>query len=237
MAYILSLETATTSCSVALHEEDKLIATVEHHIPQSTASRLSVMIDEVFKQSGLNPTQLNAVAVSAGPGSYTGLRIGVATAKGFCYALNIPLIAINTLELMAYQVIPSPMERGRGEASEAGEALLCPMLDARRMEVYTLLTNSDLKNIEPTEAKIIDESSYQSWLEKNKILFFGNGSDKCKELIRHENAAFIPHIIPSAAKLGEVAFQKFKSNQFEDLATYEPYYLKDFLVKKPKSIS
>jgi len=235
MAVILSLETATSVCSAALHDNGKLLAASEHHVPQSTASMLAVLIDEIFKKTSIKSSQLNAVAVSAGPGSYTGLRIGVATAKGFCYALNIPLIAINTLELMAYQVAantPSPLERGRGEA---GAALLCPMLDARRMEVYTLLAGPDLKVIESTEAKVIDELSYQSWLEKNKILFFGNGSDKCKEMIRHENAVFIPGVIPSAAKLGEMAFQKFNSNQFEDLAAYEPYYLKDFMVKKPKS--
>jgi len=227
MALILSLETATSVCSAAIHDNGKLLAASEHHVPQSTASMLAVLIDEIVKQASIQPSQLNAVAVSAGPGSYTGLRIGVATAKGFCYALNIPLIAINTLELMTYQVA--------SQDSLSNDVLLCPMLDARRMEVYTLLAGPDLKVIESTEAKVIDELSYQSWLEKNKILFFGNGSDKCKEMIRHENAIFIPGIIPSAAKLGEMAFQKFNSNQFEDLAAYEPYYLKDFMVKKPKS--
>ena len=227
MALILSLETATSVCSAALHDDGKLLASSEHHVPQSTASMLAVLIDEIFKKASIEPSQLNAVAVSAGPGSYTGLRIGVATAKGFCYALNIPLIAINTLELMTYQVIV--------QHSSSDNTLLCPMLDARRMEVYTLLAGTDLKIIESTEAKVIDELSYQSWLEKNKILFFGNGSDKCKEMIRHENAVFIPGVIPSAAKLGEMAFRKFNSNQFEDLAAYEPYYLKDFMVKKPKS--
>jgi tRNA threonylcarbamoyladenosine biosynthesis protein TsaB len=227
MALILSLETATSVCSAALHDDGKVIASSEYHVPQSTASMLAVLIDEIFKHASVKPLQLNAVAVSAGPGSYTGLRIGVATAKGFCYALNIPLIAINTLELMTYQVT--------SQDSLSKDVLLCPMLDARRMEVYTLLANADLTIIEPTEAKVIDELSYQSWLEKNKILFFGNGSDKCKEMIRHEHAVFIPGVTPSAAKLGEMAFQKFNSNQFEDLATYEPYYLKDFMVKKPKS--
>lgn len=227
MALILSLETATSVCSAALHDGDQLIAAEEYNVPQSTASQLSVLIDQLFKRTGVQPSQLSAVAVSAGPGSYTGLRIGVATAKGFCYALNIPLIAVNTLELLAYQVV--------SQNGLSGNELLCPMLDARRMEVYTLLATADLKIIELTEAKIIDGLSYQSWLEKNKILFFGNGSDKCKEMIRHANAVFIPDIIPSAAKLGEMAFQKFKSNQFENLATYEPYYLKDFMVKKPKS--
>ncbi|HEY5823333.1 MAG TPA: tRNA (adenosine(37)-N6)-threonylcarbamoyltransferase complex dimerization subunit type 1 TsaB [Cyclobacteriaceae bacterium] len=228
MALILSLETATSVCSAALHDDGKLLASSEYHVPQSTASMLAVLIDEIFKKTSIEPSQLNAVAVSAGPGSYTGLRIGVATAKGFCYALNIPLIAINTLQLLVHQVASQHLL--------SDNALLCPMLDARRMEVYTLLSGADLKIIESTEAKVIDELSYQSWLEKNKILFFGNGSDKCKEMIQHENAVFIPDIIPSAAKLGEMAVHKFNSSQFEDLATYEPYYLKDFMVKKPKSI-
>jgi tRNA threonylcarbamoyladenosine biosynthesis protein TsaB len=227
MALILSLETATSVCSAALYDNDKLLANEEYHVPQSTASQLSVLIDQLFNRTGRQPSQLNAVAVSAGPGSYTGLRIGVATGKGFCYALNIPLIAINTLELMAYQFASQNVL--------SGSELLCPMLDARRMEVYTLLAAADLRIIESTEAKVIDESSYQSWLEKNKILFFGNGSDKCKEMIRHENAVFISGIIPSAAKLGEMAFRKYNFKQFEDLAAYEPYYLKDFMVKKPKS--
>jgi tRNA threonylcarbamoyladenosine biosynthesis protein TsaB len=235
MALILSLETATSVCSAALHEDGILLAFSEYHVPQSTASKLSVLIDQLFELATIHPSQVSALAVSAGPGSYTGLRIGVATAKGFCYALNIPLIAINTLELLTYQIssalIPSTLEGGSGEA----KALLCPMLDARRMEVYTLLAGTDLKVIEPTEAKVIDELSYQLWLEKNKILFFGNGSDKCREMIQHENAVFLPGVIPSAAKLGEMAFRKFNSNQFEDLAAYEPYYLKDFMVKKPKS--
>jgi tRNA threonylcarbamoyladenosine biosynthesis protein TsaB len=233
MALILSLETATSTCSAALHEEGKLLASSEYHVPQSTASKLSVLIDQLFKLADKQPSMLSGVAISAGPGSYTGLRIGVATAKGLCYALDIPLMAINTLELMVYQVSPfifsSLSIRGRDEA------LLCPMLDARRMEVYTLLADSDLKIIEPTEAKVIDELSHQSRLDKNRILFFGNGSDKCREIIKHENALFIPDIIPSASVLGELAFQKFKLNQFEDLTSYEPYYLKDFMVKKPKA--
>lgn len=227
MALILSLETATTVCSVALHEDGKLLASQEFHVPQSTASKLSVMIDQLFKLADIAPSQLNAVAVSAGPGSYTGLRIGVATAKGFCYALNIPLIAINTLELMSYQLKQSSVVDEN--------MLLCPMLDARRMEVYTLMMNHELKVIESTEAKVIDELSYQSWLTKNKIIFFGNGSDKCKGVISHENANFISDITPQASGLGALAFHKFNSNEFEDLESYEPFYLKDFMIKKPKS--
>jgi tRNA threonylcarbamoyladenosine biosynthesis protein TsaB len=235
MALILSLETATTVCSASLHQSGALISSLEYHIPQSTASKLAVMIDHLFKLTHHQPSELNAVAVSAGPGSYTGLRIGIATAKGLCYGLNVPLISINTLQLMATQVAQvlalSPPERaGR-------EALLCPMLDARRMEVYCLLTKTNLEIVEPTDAKIIDSTSYVSWFEKNKIFFFGNGSDKCKTIIQHPNALFIDGIIPSAEKLGTLAFAKFEKNQFEDLSTYEPYYLKDFLIKKPNAVN
>jgi len=233
MALILSLETSTSVCSAALHRDGKVIASQEYHVPQSTASKLAVMIDQLFKVSDIKSSQLNAVAVSAGPGSYTGLRIGVATAKGLCYALNIPLLAVNTLELMSNQVVA--LFPSSKESDDQATILLAPMLDARRMEVYTLLTNSRLNIVESTEAKIIDELSYQSWLEKNKILFFGNGADKCKAILQHPNAFFIDGIIPSALKLGEMAFLKFTESEFEDLASYEPYYLKDFIAKKPKS--
>jgi tRNA threonylcarbamoyladenosine biosynthesis protein TsaB len=233
MAFILSLETATSVCSAALHNDGKLMASMEYHVAQSTASKLSVMIDQLLKLASVQPLQLTAIAVSAGPGSYTGLRIGVATAKGLCYALNVPLLSVNTLELMAYQAAPfihsSSMEGSRDEM------LLCPMLDARRMEVYTMLVDSQLKIIESIEAKVLDESSYQSWLNRNKILFFGNGSDKCKSVFKSGNAIFIPNIVPSASALGELAFQKLRTSSFEDLASYEPYYLKDFMVKKPKA--
>lgn len=231
MAFILSLETATSVCSAALHRDGVLVALQEHHVAQSTASRLAIMIDQLFKITDTQPSQLDAVVVSAGPGSYTGLRIGVATAKGLCYALNIPLLAVNTLELMVHQVaslLPT------GYLQE--QVLLAPMLDARRMEVYTLLAGPNLAPIESTEAKIIDEQSYQSWLADNKIVFFGNGADKCKAVIQHPHAQFIDGIIPSAAKLGELAYSKFVKNELEDLATYEPYYLKDFIAKKPKSM-
>jgi tRNA threonylcarbamoyladenosine biosynthesis protein TsaB len=234
MALILSIETATSVCSAALHHSGVLTSSIEYHLPQSTASKLAVMIDHLFKLTDHQPSELNAVAISAGPGSYTGLRIGVATAKGLCYALNIPLISINTLQLMATQVAmvaPSPPER------EGGEALLCPMLDARRMEVYCLLANENLEIIEPTDAKIIDSSSYEAWLKKNKIIFFGNGSDKCRAIIQHPNASFIDGISPTASVLGNLAYAKFKKNEVEDLSTYEPYYLKDFLIKKPNAIN
>ena len=240
MALLLSIETSSPICSVALHQNGQLIAFNESATPQSTASRLAVMIDEVLNNGDCQPKQLQAVVISAGPGSYTGLRIGVATAKGICYALSIPLISVNTLELMAYQVkmkssniinsSPSFLEKGLG-----GE-VLCPMLDARRMEVYCLLMDSNLKLVEPTRAKIIDEKSFEEWLDKSPIYFFGSGADKCKEVITHFNAHFILGVSPSASQLGELGEDKWKNLTFDDIATFEPLYLKDFMIKKPNSV-
>jgi tRNA threonylcarbamoyladenosine biosynthesis protein TsaB len=186
----------------------------------------------VIALSEKNPEQLKGVIVAAGPGSYTGLRIGVATAKGICYALKIPLVSINTLELLAYQfkfsTTPSPLERGPG-----GEVLLCPMLDARRMEVYCMLLDSNLVVKESTQAKIIDAESFADKLAIHKVYFFGDGAMKCKELIKHEKAHFISGLIPSAVQLGELGFKKWKTQQIEDVASFEPYYLKEFMIKKP----
>ncbi len=226
MAFLLSLETSSTVCSAALHENGKLLSFSELHIAQSASSKLAIIIDDLLKLCGVKPSQLGGVAVSAGPGSYTGLRIGVATAKGLCYALGIPFVSLNTLELMAYQVA----------VVDRSDALLCPMLDARRMEVYCLLADRDMKILEDTDAKIIDEFSFKNWLDQYGILFFGNGSAKCKGVIHHPNARYIENISPSAASLGELAFKKFESKQFEDLSSFEPFYLKDFVVKKPKPV-
>lgn len=220
---ILSIETSTTVCSAALHHERGLIAAEVTHVPNTAASQLAVMIDKILRQS---PKALDAVAVSAGPGSYTGLRIGVATAKGICYALDIPLIAVSSLEIMAEQVRVS---------SDSG-AMLCPMIDARRMEVYTALYNSTMDLIEPVQARIIEPASYADALEHRTVLFFGNGSDKCKSVISHANARFIDGIFPSAEWLGKLAFDRFREGKFEDVAEFEPFYLKDFIAKKPKSL-
>lgn len=225
MSLILSLETASSVCSVALHDEGIIKASSHLFISQSASSKLAVMVDELLKRCDLKPSQLHAVAVSEGPGSYTGLRIGVATAKGLCYALNIPLIAVNTLESLVQKIA----------TQFSDEVILCPMLDARRMEVYCLLANNKGDVLEPTQAKVIDESSFADLLLKSKIVFFGNGAAKCKELITSSNAIFLSDIVPSAEEIGELAFKKFHAEQFEDLADFEPFYLKDFLIKKPKS--
>ena len=234
MVSLLSIETSTHSFSCALHQNGKLAAIEESVSDQTTASMLAVMLDKLFVDAQIKKNQLNGVAVAAGPGSYTGLRIGVATAKGICYSLGIPLVSVNTLYLMAHQVLkssPSLLERGSG-----GE-VLCPMLDARRMEVYCTLFDKDLHLIEPTQAKVIDEASFSQHLETQQIYFFGEGSDKCREIIKHPNAKFISGIKPSAVTLGAIGFQKFSNSEFEDLEHFEPFYLKDFIVKKPNSVS
>ena len=185
MALLLSLETSTHSFSCALHQDEKLIAVKESLENQTTASLLTVIIDQLFKDTGFQKDQLSGVIVAAGPGSYTGLRIGVATAKGICFALSVPLISVNTLSLMAQQFV---MQFSREYDLE--NVFLCPMLDARRMEVYCLLTDKAGQIFEPTQAKVIDEWSFRELLDQKEIYFFGEGSDKCKKSIHHVNAKF-----------------------------------------------
>lgn len=229
---ILSIETSTTVTSAALHHEGKLLAFEINHTPNTAASLLAVMIDKLLKQhvSAVatregGPGKLDAVAVSSGPGSYTGLRIGVATAKGICYALGLPLISVNSLELMSSQV---------NSQLETRNSFLCPMIDARRMEVYTMLLDEKMNVIEPVQARIIDENSYAHI--KEKIIFFGNGAMKCRGIITNPNAVFIDNIFPSAEWMGGVAFERFREGKFEDAGDFEPLYLKDFIAKKPKSL-
>ena len=226
MKLLLNLETSTTVCSAALHEDGNVLACIEMHVPQTASSRLAVMIDDLFEIAAVDRNSLAGVGVSAGPGSFTGLRIGVATAKGICYALKLPLLSVNTLELMGYQL----------SSGNPQNAMLCPMLDARRMEVYSMLLDSNLNILEATEARVISEDSYREWLDRGPVIFFGDGAAKCKDKITHANAWFVDGVIPSAAKLGELSYRKFQKNEFEDLASYEPYYLKDFLIGKPKSV-
>ena len=229
MALLLSLETSTQCCSVALHDDGILVASKVIETPRSAASQLAVMIEEVFHVAGRKPNELEGVIVAAGPGSYTGLRIGVATAKGLCYALNISIVSINTLELMAFQLAHS---QSVNEIITSG-SILCPMIDARRMEVYCALLDLDLNYIEPVQAKVVDEESFRNRLESNRILFLGEGADKCRETLSHKNAHFISGVIPLSSALGEMGFKKWRSGEHEDLVTFEPFYLKDFLIKKP----
>ncbi len=220
---ILSLETSVKICSVAIHDQGKLVASKEIHIEHSHASKLAVLIDEVIKESLIEVNQLNAIAVSSGPGSYTGLRIGTSTSKGLCFALEIPLISIGSLELLAYQM----------NKRNVSNAYLCPMIDARRMEVYCEVFDSSLKIVKSIEAKVIEPSSFVDLLEENEIIFFGDGSDKCKEQITHPKAKFVSGIYASASEMGELIYQKFQKQRFEDLTSFEPHYLKEFMIKKP----
>ena len=225
MVRILSLETSTTVCSVALHENDSLLAAAEVHLEHSHASKLAQLVDTVVKFSGLSLPDINAVAVSSGPGSYTGLRIGTSTAKGICFALSVPLIAIDTLAILSEQM----------NRTNIGRSLLCPMIDARRMEVYCSVTDPDGSVVQSVEAKIIDEKSFEEILNEHRMIFFGNGAGKCRAVITHSNAAFVDGVTPSAVQLGLMAFRKFEGAEFEDLYHFEPFYLKEFKVKKPSN--
>jgi tRNA threonylcarbamoyladenosine biosynthesis protein TsaB len=214
---ILSIETSTEVCSVAIHNNGRLVAAGESIEAYSHAERLAPLINELLADNNIKREELTTVAVSAGPGSYTGLRIGTSTAKGLCYALDIPLITIGTLESML-----------EGIEQENKDQLLCPMLDARRMEVYCLLADGNGQIIEPTHAKIIDETSFSDYLGSKQISFFGNGADKCKSVINSENAIFIDGIKPSAINIGKLASSKYKVHEFASLVNFEPDYLKAF---------
>lgn len=220
MALLLSLESSTTTCSAALHEHGKLIVDREILTPQVAASHLVPLVDELFQASGIHKKNLSGVAVSGGPGSYTGLRISTSAAKGICYALDIPLIALNTLHILAVSL-----------QGKDAEGLLCPMIDARRMEVYTCLLTRDGEELEPVQPMVIDEKSFLVHLNKGPVVFFGNGAAKCRDVIRHANAAFVDGLYPRAADMGMAAFRKFEKGELADVRTFEPSYLKEFKVK------
>jgi tRNA threonylcarbamoyladenosine biosynthesis protein TsaB len=223
LTLILNIETSTTNCSVSLSKEgETLVLKEDYNDNYSHAERLHIYIDEVLKEANLEPSKLDAIAISKGPGSYTGLRIGVSAAKGFCYALDKPLISISTLKALAQQV-------------QIEDGVIVPMLDARRMEVYSAVFDSEYKQIRDTQAQILDKNSFTDYLEKGKVYFIGNGVEKTKTLITHPNAIFIENKLPSANEMSLLAFAKYKKNEIENLAYFEPYYLKDFIALKPKS--
>ncbi len=218
MAVILCIETSTTNCSVAIAVDGKINAIREENNQQySHAEKLHVFIEEVLKEANLDKNQLNAVAVSKGPGSYTGLRIGVSAAKGLCFALDIPLISSLTLEVLAQQV-------------QDEDCYIIPLLDARRMEVYSAVFNSEKKQIRETKAEILDENSFLEYLKVRKTIFTGDGSHKFETLCIHKNAIFYKDGIPSAADMVIMAEAKYKINDTEDVAYFEPFYLKEFVL-------
>jgi tRNA threonylcarbamoyladenosine biosynthesis protein TsaB len=223
LAIILNIETATTNCSVSLSKEGKTIILKEDYDKNySHSERLHTYIDEVLKKGNILANQLDAIAISKGPGSYTGLRIGVSAAKGLCFALNKPLISIPTLEALAHQV-------------KKCDGIIVTMLDARRMEVYAAIFDSNYNQIRETQAEILNESSFSKYLEQGKVYFIGNGVEKTKTLISHPNAIFVDDKLPSANEMGFLANHKYKKSDFEDVAYFEPYYLKDFVALKSKS--
>jgi tRNA threonylcarbamoyladenosine biosynthesis protein TsaB len=226
MSIILNIETATQNCSVGLARNGRVLAIRQSDEKNIHAARVTVFSEEVCKEAGIEMNGLHAVAVSMGPGSYTGLRIGVSAAKGFCYALGIPLIAVPTLQSMALSVLLTD------EKQEAD--LFCPMIDARRMEVYTALFDRENREVKATEALIVDEDSFIDEAQKHRIVYFGDGADKCRAVLDPKGMKFIGGIMPSALSMAIIADQKYKQTIFEDLAYFEPYYLKDFIAGTPK---
>lgn len=225
MTYILNIESATHICSVSLSKDGETIDIKESFEDKTHAELLTVFIENILSKNNLKPSDLSAIAVSEGPGSYTGLRIGISVAKGLCYGLKKPLIAIPTLLAMA--------EGMRQDINEES-SLLSPMIDARRMEVYTAIYNQKLEVIEDVHAKVIEEDAFKTTLNQTKINFFGNGSEKCKSTIQHENANFIDKTYISSRHMSRLAFDKFQNNDFEDVAYFEPFYLKEFQALKSK---
>lgn len=226
---ILHIETSTNVCSIALSEGVNCIFKKMNAEGMNHAALLSVFIDEALEVLKAQSKTLNAVAVSSGPGSYTGLRIGVSTAKGLCYGLNIPLIAVSTLEIMTI----SAMKTAENQMTTI---LYCPMIDARRMEVYDAFYNPDGTIYRDISADIITEDIFNEILNDKTVCFFGNGSDKCKDVLTHPNARFIENIVPLAENMSELALKKYEENKFEDVAYFEPFYLKEFQATTPKKL-
>ena len=230
---ILCLETATPSCSVALVHNGEVLACEEDPKGQNHSEKITLFIDSVMKKADISYSQLDAVAVSMGPGSYTGLRIGVSTAKGICYAVSKPLMAIETLESMAYGgkvVISSEVEK----SSMNGSILLVPAIDARRMEVYAAIFDENVNKIKDTEAVIIDENSFADLKKDHHLYLFGDGADKCAELFANDDKiTVIKDFYCSARYMNTIAQQKFNNSEFVDVAYFEPFYLKDFVPGTP----
>ncbi|MCK0145969.1 tRNA (adenosine(37)-N6)-threonylcarbamoyltransferase complex dimerization subunit type 1 TsaB [Arenibacter sp. F26102] len=223
MAMILNLETATTNCSVSIAKNGEVIILKEDNSPNySHSEQLHVFIQEALKEASLSFKDISAIAVSKGPGSYTGLRIGVSAAKGLCFSLDLPLISVSTLESLAKQ--------GLGKKYD----FIIPLLDARRMEVYSTVFNADGKNIRETKAEIIHKESFLEFAEKGSVLLIGDGAEKCRSLLEHSNFNYESKL-PTALEMGEISYKKFKASEFENIAYFEPYYLKDFMLQGKKA--
>ncbi len=226
MSFILSIETTTKTCSVALHQNDAVVGLQELHLEKSHSSLLHVLIANLLTHCDVKKAELLAIAVSEGPGSYTGLRIGTATAKGLCYALDIPLIGVSTLGAMAWGV----------RKFNVSGAFLCPMIDARRMEVYCQVFDHKFSELTPVRPVVVNPDSFNEFLDQQPVLFFGDGAQKCIDLLgKHRNAKFVPQVLPSAQWVGELAGKHYASQKFEALVSFEPFYLKEFRTTQPKS--
>ena len=229
MSCILNIETSTDVCSVAISDSGQVIFNKEDHSGPNHAVKLGVYVDEALDFLDSHGLPLEAVAVSCGPGSYTGLRIGVSMAKGICYGRGVKLIAVPTLELMAVPVL-------LGEHPEEEDALIVPMLDARRMEVYAEVLDRALKVVRPIQADIVDADTYKEYLDQHHVYFFGNGAAKCMETINHPHAHLVKGIEPLAKNMAPLAEKRFAEGKFEDVAYFVPFYLKDFVAKMPKKL-
>ena len=229
MSCILNIETSTDVCSVAISDNGQVIFNKEDHSGPNHAVKLGVYVDEALSFIDAHGIPLEAVAVSCGPGSYTGLRIGVSMAKGICYGRDVKLISIPTLELMAVPVLI-------GEHPAEEDALIVPMLDARRMEVYAKVMDRALKEVRPIQADIVDADTYKEYLDRGTVYFFGNGAEKCMEVINHPNARLVKGIEPLAKNMAPLAEKRFVEGKFEDVAYFVPFYLKDFVAKTPKKL-
>jgi len=231
MSIILIIETSTEICSIALAQNNHVLDIIESKDGQNHARLVTVFADTLLRRNKLVISDINAVAVSKGPGSYTGLRIGVSTAKGICFANNIPLIAIGTLESMTSHVSSNLLKY---KISETRPTLFCPMIDARRMEVFSMVIGQSGEIVKPISANIIQDSFMADELNKYQVVFYGNGSEKCKNVITSNNAIFINNVEASAAHMAEQAYVAFQGNKFENLAYFEPFYLKDFIATVSK---
>jgi tRNA threonylcarbamoyladenosine biosynthesis protein TsaB len=221
MSLLLHIDTAVENASLCISKDGSLLKMAENKNQKDHAAWIHLAIEKLMKETGYNLDDLSAIAVSNGPGSYTGLRVGLATAKGLCYALNIPLVTLSTLEVMTYSAIT------HNSRLTTTNFLYCPMIDARRMEVFTALYDKSLNAIQPPHARVIAEKSFHEELENHKILFFGNGAEKSKTFIKHPNA-FFENIEQNASHMIQLAEQKIKVREFADTAYVEPFYIKDF---------
>ena len=226
MALILCIETGTDICSVGLSRDGELVSLRESDEGRDHAKRVGVFVDELLSETGIAPDELDAIAVGMGPGSYTGLRIGVSFAKGMCYGLQIPLVAVGSLDALA-EVAIEDNEAGILDVKDWNDAVLCPMVDARRMEVYTRLFNAAGEPLSEVSAEIVTEESFAEWRKGRQLVIFGNGAAKCREIL--PDATYV-NITPSARGLARLAERRLQEGKTEDIAYFEPFYLKDFIV-------